>query len=98
MNLENKEFIKSDLIKKISGTYWFPALDVPQQLDLQWILDMQKHGQIIPYLNKQIIGKIIIQRTPLFKCFFPEDILKILQEIFAKNFSECAGNPCNQGL
>ena len=28
-----------------SGTSWFPALDVPLQLDLQWTRrDMQKHG------------------------------------------------------
>ena len=36
----------------------------------------------------------ISQQIPLFKCSLLEDILKVLQEIFAKNFPERARNPC----
>ena len=89
------------VIDKNSGTYWFQALDVPPQLNLRWTRATQKPGQIIPkYPNKQKIGKVIIQKTPLSKSSFHEDILKLLQEISAKNFSDRAWNPrrCLQGF
>ena len=49
-----------------SGTSWFPALDVPQQLDLQWTRrDMQKHGFFTAY-RAQNDGRQIIKSQPAF--------------------------------